>query len=343
MTGNKKIRFVIAGGGHIGKRHARVVINNPEAELLAICDPDISLHEELKTLSPAVYKSLDEMLAGESEADVLSIATPNGLHAAQALIGLDKGLHVLIEKPMALHAEDCRKVIEKAEGVSRNVFCVMQNRYSPPSRWIKEIIEADVLGKIYSVQISCFWNRDNRYYNGKTWRGSKALDGGTLFTQFSHFIDMLYWLFGDIANIQSKFSNNNHAGLTEFEDSGEILFDFVKGGSGSFHYSTSVWDANMGSTLNIIAENGSVRIGGQYMNKLEYCHIKNYEAPELVESEPPNDYGSYKGSAANHHFVYENVIDVLKGRANAGNGAQEGLMVADIIERIYRNNPYLKH
>jgi UDP-N-acetyl-2-amino-2-deoxyglucuronate dehydrogenase len=91
----------------------------------------------------------------------------------------------------------------------------------------------------------------------------------------------------------------------------------------------------MESSITIIAENGTIKVGGQYMNEVQVCNIKNYEMPVLPPSNPPNDYGPYKGSAANHHYVFENVVEVLKGRAPITTNALEGLKVVDIIERIY--------
>jgi predicted dehydrogenase len=197
------------------------------------------------------------------------------------------------------------------------------------------MVESGRLGKTFMVQLNCYWNRDQRYYNGKNWKGTSDLDGGTLFTQFSHFIDIMYWLFGDITDIQGKFDDFNHHDMTAFEDSGFVSFNFVNGGMGSINYSTSVWDTNLESSITIIAENGSIKIGGQYMNEVEYCRVKGYEMPELPPASPANDYGHYKGSAANHHFIIENVIDTLKGRTTATTNALEGLKVVDIIERIY--------
>lgn len=220
--------------------------------------------------------------------------------------------------------------------MSKHVFCVMQNRYSPPSEWIKSVIDEGLLGEIYMVQINCYWNRDERYYKKGGWKGVQELDGGTLFTQFSHFIDIMYWLFGDITNIQGKFADFAHEGLTDFEDSGFVNFDFVQGGMGSINYSTAVAHQNLESSLTVIAENGSVKIGGQYMDKVEICDIKDYEMPELAPTNPGNDYGTYKGSAANHHYVIQNVVDTLKGRNVATTNALEGLKVVEIIERIYR-------
>lgn len=330
-----KIKFAVIGCGHIGKRHAEMITRNEEAELVALIDIKDKSLLGLENFNVPIFKSLDELFESGIEADVINIATPNGFHGEQAMKALDSKKHVVIEKPMSLNKSDSEKVIFKALHVHRQVFTVMQNRYSPPSEWVKGLVESGKLGEIYMVQLNCYWNRDDRYYKADSWHGKKDLDGGTLFTQFSHFIDIMYWLFGDITNIQAKFADHNHATLTDFEDSGFVNFDFVNGGMGSLNYSTSVWNQNLESSMTIIAQNGSVKIGGQYMDKVEICNIKDYEMPELAPTNPGNDYGAYKGSAANHHYVIENVVDVLKGRSTIKTNALEGLKVVDIIERIY--------
>ncbi len=314
-----------------------MIMANKECELTGICD--ILPREELKLENYDIpfYSSLEEMLNASPEFDVLCIATPNGLHEDHAIAGIGTGHHVVIEKPMALTKAGCERIIYDALHHHKQVFCVMQNRYSPPSQWLKEIVSKNILGKIYLVQINCLWNRDERYYSKGNWHGTKNFDGGTLFTQFSHFVDIMYWLFGDIENIQGKFRNFNHQKMIDFEDSGFVNFDIVNGGMGNITFSTSVWDKNMETTLTIIGENGTVKVGGQYMNQVEYCHIKNYTMPELHPSNPPNDYGAYKGSAANHHYIFENVINVLKGKAPITTNAMEGLKVVEIIEKIYAN------
>ena len=344
MNDNKKIKFAIVGGGHIGKRHAEMIRRNPESELIAICDIKTKSDLGLTGDEAHFFSSIDDLLNSGIDFDVLSVCTPNGLHAEHTLKALDSKKHVVIEKPMALTVADCEKIIFRALQVSRQVFCVMQNRYSPPSLWIKEIVSKNILGQIFLVQLNCYWNRDKRYYNGKTWKGTPDLDGGTLFTQFSHFIDIMYWLFGDIINIQARFADFNHKDNTSFEDSGIVSFDFLNGAIGSINYSTSVWDSNLESSMTIIGEKGSVKIGGQYMNEVEHCHISNYKMPVLPPVNPANDYGNYKGSAANHHYIIENVIDTLKERTVITTNALEGLKVVDIIERIYslRDLPVLK-
>lgn len=335
MSSDKKIRFAVVGQGHIGKRHAEMIQRNADAELVAVCD--IRSAEECGVNSTEVpfYRSIEELLRNEQELDVLNVCTPNGLHAEMAVMALDRSIHVVVEKPMALTKADAESIVYKSFEMHKSVFCVMQNRYSPPSIWLKKVIQERRLGKVLHVQVNCYWNRDERYYTRKNWHGDAKLDGGTLFTQFSHFIDIMYWLFGDIKNISGKFRDFTHQTLTDFEDTGIVNFEFVKEGIGSLNYSTALYNENLESSLTIIGEKGTIKVAGQYMNEVVYCNIEDYEMPELEASAPPNDYGLYKGSAQNHHLVIRNVVDTLSGKSPISTNALEGMKVVDIIERIY--------
>lgn len=328
------IHFAIIGAGHIGQRHAHMIHNNPRAQLVAVAD--VKIREELN-LSPEIplYESLEEMLMHHANIDVVCIATPNGYHSQHAIQALNMGRHVVVEKPMALSTEECDAMMEEADKRNKQIFCVMQNRFSPPSQWIKSLIQNRILGELYQVQVVCYWNRDHRYYKTGHWHGTEDLDGGVLFTQFSHFVDLVYWLLGPL-NIQfATASNFNHQTLTEFDDSGQVIFSFGERGKGSLSYSTSLYNQNFESSITLIGEKGTVKLGGQYMNSVDYCDIENYQMPTLPASEPPNDYGGYKGSAANHHFVIEEVINhLLQGKPTITTPA-EGKAVVEIIEHIH--------
>ncbi|WP_375417464.1 Gfo/Idh/MocA family protein [uncultured Hymenobacter sp.] len=333
------VRFAICGVGHIGRRHAALVARHAGAELAALIDVRADLAPALAAEFPGVplFSSLESYLQTGPAADVLTVATPNGEHAAQAVAGLHAGLHVVVEKPLALTTMDAETIGQTARQTGRLVFGVMQNRYSPPAAWLKQLVDEGRLGQIYLVQINCFWNRDARYYRPGGWRGTLAQDGGPLFTQFSHFVDLLCWVFGDVANLTARFQNFNHQQITEFEDSGLVTFDLVAGGgSGTLSYSTAVWDRNLESSLTVVAERGALKIGGQYLDKVEYCHVQNYFLPPLPPTNPANDYGPYQGSAANHGQVIDNVVATLRGRGTVAASAEEGCQVVELIERIYR-------
>ncbi|MDR2840933.1 MAG: Gfo/Idh/MocA family oxidoreductase [Paludibacter sp.] len=329
------INFAIVGFGHIGKRHAEMINQNPNANLTAVAD---ILPAELSGFADKnipYFNSLDALLSANLNIDVVNICTPNYYHADYAIQSLVAGKNVVVEKPVALHNSEAQRILETSLAVKRKVFCVMQNRYSPPTIWLKQIVDNKLLGKIYMVAVNCFWNRDERYYTGQNWHGNAKLDGGTLFTQFSHFIDIIYWLFGDIKNIQGKFNDFNHSNLSDFEDSGTVNFDFVGGGVGVLNYTTSVWEQNLESSITIIGEQGTVKVAGQYMNEVISCNIRNYTMPTLPASNPPNDYGLYKGSAQNHGYVIQNVIDTLVDDKKIATPICEGVKVVDIINRIY--------
>ena len=330
------IKFAVIGQGHIGKRHAEMIRRNPDSQLVAVCDILPKEQVGLENIEVPYFRSIDELLDSNLDIDVVNICTPNGYHAEYAIKALEKGHHVVLEKPIALKKSDAEQIVFKSLEVSRHVFCVMQNRYSPPSVWLKEIVTEKRLGKIFMVQLNCYWNRDERYYKTGNWHGTQDLDGGTLFTQFSHFIDIMYWLFGDITNIRGNFHDFSHQTLTDFEDSGVVTFDFINGGMGSLNYSTSVWDKNLESSIIIVGEKGTVKVSGQYMNEVEYCHIQDYEMPTLAPSNPPNDYGAYKGSAQNHHYIIQNVVEKKNEKGSITTNVLEGLKVIDIIERIYQ-------
>jgi UDP-N-acetyl-2-amino-2-deoxyglucuronate dehydrogenase len=339
----KYIKFAVVGFGHIGRRHATIIHGHSDCELVAIVEtvPEAMSHGLYPEGVPG-FATLEELFESGINLDVINIATPNGYHCPYALKALEAGYHVVIEKPMGLSKAECERVIFKALQVSRHVFVVKQNRYSPPSKWMKEVVSQRVIGDVLMVQVNCYWNRDDRYYKSGGWKGTLKLDGGTLFTQFSHFIDIMYWVFGDIKNIKSNFADFNHAENTEFEDSGVVNFEFVNGGLGCLNFSTSVWDTNMESSITVVGSKGSFKVGGQYMNEVEYCHIENYIIPDLPPTNAPNDYGPFKGSAANHHYVIENVVNTLQGRDTITANALEGLKVVDIIERIYESRDLAK-
>jgi UDP-N-acetyl-2-amino-2-deoxyglucuronate dehydrogenase len=275
------------------------------------------------------------MLNNEKDIDVVSICSPNGLHAEQTIKCLRAGFNVLCEKPMALTVADAGQMISESLRANKLLFIVKQNRFNPPVVAVKNIIDEGKLGKIYSAQLNCFWNRNEAYYKGSDWKGTLKLDGGTLFTQFSHFIDLLYWLVGDVKSVKAKLGNYGHQGIIEFEDTGAVSLEFYNGAVGTINYSVNSYGKNMEGSITIFAEKGTVKIGGQYLNELEYQKFNDFEIKDLPPGNPPNEYGEYKGSMSNHDKVYENVLDVLDKRGVIATNAFEGMKTVEIIEKIY--------
>jgi UDP-N-acetyl-2-amino-2-deoxyglucuronate dehydrogenase len=329
-----KLKFAIIGCGRIAERHAEQI--NRLAVLQAVCDTVESRALNLgKQFGSEVYTSYDDLLLTEKDLDVISICTPNGLHAEHSIKAFRHGIHVLCEKPMAISVFDCGEMIKEAEKFNRRLFVVKQNRYNPPVKAIKQALDENRLGKILSLQLNCFWNRNKDYYSGSEWKGTNKLDGGTLFTQYSHFIDLLYWMFGDVKRVEAITNNLNHEKIIEFEDTGVVIMEFYNGIIGTINYTVNSFGKNMEGSLTVFGEYGTVKIGGQYLNELEYQNIKDYEITDIPHGNPPNNYGKYVGSMSNHDKVYENVIDVLLNKGMIGTNGFEGLKTVEIIDKIY--------
>ena len=150
------IKFAVVGQGHIGKRHAEMIRRNPDAELVAVCDILSKEQLGLENVEVPFFSSIDDLLQSNIAIDVVNICTPNGFHAEYSLKALEKKHNVVLEKPIALTKHDAEQIVFKSLQVSRHVFCVMQNRYSPPSAWLKQIVTEGRLGKIFMVQLNCY-------------------------------------------------------------------------------------------------------------------------------------------------------------------------------------------
>jgi len=215
------------------------------------------------------------------------------------------------------------------------LFIVKQNRFNPPVIAVKNAIDEGRFGRILSVQLNCFWNRNNDYYLSSEWKGRRRLDGGTLFTQFSHFIDLLYWMIGDVKSVKAISGNLNHDGIIEFEDTGVVAFEFYNGALGSINYTVNSYASNMEGSITIFGENGTVKVGGQYLNELEYQKFDNFSITDIPAGNPPNHYGNYIGSMSNHRNVYENVNDVINRNSIIATNSIDGMKTVEIIEKIY--------
>lgn len=333
----KKLRFALIGCGRIAQRHAEHIKEN--AELVAVCDINSKKCNSLALeYNAKAYYSFDELLLEEKNLDIVSICTPNGLHAEHSIKALKAGMHVLVEKPMALSVFDCGEMIKAAERANKRLFVVKQNRFNPPVSKVKELLDNNMLGRVFSIQLNCFWNRNNNYYKDSDWKGTMNLDGGILYTQFSHFIDLLYWFFGDIKEIRTFSKNFNHDSIIEFEDTVTSIFKFYSGVIGTANFTINSFQKNMEGSLTIFGEKGTVKIGGQYLNELEYQQIEKLDSIEIDKGNPPNNYGEYLGSMSNHSFVYKNIIDVIGNNGIIATNGYEGLKTVEIITKIYDSN-----
>jgi UDP-N-acetyl-2-amino-2-deoxyglucuronate dehydrogenase len=330
-----KIKFAVVGCGSIGKRHIAVLDAEPQAEIAAICDIDESRCRELSELYGGLpfFTDYNEMLRSV-RADVVNIVTPHALHRPMTLEACAHGFNVLVEKPMALSTADCHEMNAAAQKAGVKLWVVKQNRHNVPVGLAKEAISAGRLGKIFMIKCDILWNRYQGYYDDSPWRGKLKEEGGALFTQASHFIDLLIWWCGDIVSVKGHMETQNHNIQTE--DSGAAILKFSSGTIGSLVWTTCVYNKNYEGSITIIGENGTIKIGGKYLNRIEYWDVEGFPLDENIEyTDLPNSYGKYQGTSSNHDKVITALIAHLRhGSGNMVEGF-EGIKTIDAIEKIY--------
>jgi len=281
-----------------------------------------------------------DMLA-DPELDIIVICTPHALHAPMTLEAANAGKHVLVEKPMALTVQDASAMIESAKKNKVRLWVVKQNRFNVPIQLTSNIIREGKLGRLFMIQCEVLWNRHDAYYSDSPWRGKLATEGGALFTQVSHFIDLLIMWCGDVVEATGLMDRQHHA--IEIEDAGSANLVFENGTLGSVVWTTNVYNKNYEGSITIIGEYGTIKIGGPYLNKIDYWDVQSIPIPDHSQFiDRPNLYGKYQGTSSNHDKVVKQVINDLKSGSGEVVDGAEGIRSVAAIEMIYRTIKRLK-
>lgn len=334
-----KIKFAVVGCGSIGKRHIAVLDAELDAEIVAICDVDLKRCQEQSELYQNIpyYTSFEKMLT-EIKADVINVVTPHALHAEMTIKALNHKFNVLVEKPMALSMVDCHAMNHAAQQNNMKLWVVKQNRHNIPVKLAKDAIDKGMLGKIFMVKCDILWNRYQGYYDESPWRGKKEKEGGALYTQASHFIDLLVWWCGDVLDVKAFMETQNHR--IETEDSGNAIVKFSSGALGSINWTTCVYNKNFEGSITIVGEHGTIKIGGQYLNKIEFWDVRGYPLQEGIEfTDKPNAYGKYQGTSSNHDKVIKTIIETMHKKQVSVDAVEgfEGMRCIDAIEKMYNS------
>lgn len=322
--------YGLVGCGRIGKRHAREILK--VGRLVAVCDSNQELAREMgKEYNVPYYTSLELLLLSSPDTDVISICTPNGLHARQSIESLKAGKHVLCEKPMSISTADAKSMIDAAVKADRKLMIVKSARYNPLLQDLNNLINKDLLGNIYSFNLNCVWNRPISYFD-IDWKGTKNMDGGTLYTQFSHYIDAIIWLMGGHKKMCGFRKNFHHPNSISFEDTGVLAVQMQSGALGSIHYTINAHEKNHEIGLTIVAEHGTIQIGGPYANELLY------QMPVLLDVNNPA-YHQLAGS--NHDFIYQNISKAINGDEHFITDGIDAMKTVAFIEEFYQQTELL--
>ena len=330
----QKVKLGLIGCGRISKNHLDAVSQIPEAEFVAVCDciPDKAQKVAAEYGITKIYTDHHEMLKNE-ELDLVSICTPSGMHPQMGIDVANAKVNVLTEKPMAINIEAADRLIKACDDNHVKLFVVKQNRLNSTMQLLKRAIEKNRFGRIYMAQANVFWQRPQAYYDAEKWRGTWEFDGGAYMNQASHYVNTIYWLFGNVDSV-SAFTATM-ARKIEAEDTGSAILQFRSGIIASINVTMLTYPKNFEGSITIIGEKGTVKVGGVAVNKIEKWEFDEYDDDDRIAMDsnyvPPNVYGF------GHNPYYRNVADVLLGKAEPSTDGRDGRKSVEIIQAIYRS------
>ena len=331
ITG-RRIRFGVVGCGRISEKHFDALKKHGEhAEVVAVCDVDeAALHCAAERTGARPFRRIEHLLE-ESDADVIVLCTPSGLHAEQGIQVAQSRRHVISEKPMATRWQDGKRLVQACDQEGVRLFVVKQNRQNATVQLLKRAIDGGRFGRIYMVNVNVFWNRPQSYYDSARWRGTWEFDGGALMNQASHYVDLLDWLIGPVESI-SAFTATLARNI-QVEDTGVVNVRWRSGALGSLNTTMLTYPRNMEGSITVIGEHGTVRLGGVAINEIEHWEFAEPHEDDLKVREASYETTSVYGFG--HPRYYENVIATLRGEAQAETDGREGLRSLELLVGIY--------
>ncbi|HGF7231864.1 TPA: Gfo/Idh/MocA family protein, partial [Vibrio cholerae] len=333
MDRNSKIKIAVVGCGRISKNHFGSIEQlNSEFELVAVCDNNqqvLSEHQERYKVPG--YLSIDDLLESE-KLDLVTLCTPSGLHASQAIKAANAGVHVITEKPMATKWEDGLAMVKACDEAGVRLFVVKQNRRNSTLQLLKRAVAEKRFGKIHMVHLNVFWTRPQEYYDRAKWSGTWDMDGGAFMNQATHYVDLMHWLIGPVESIHAMTSTHRDI---EVEDTGVVNIKWRNGALGSMAVTMCTYPNNLEGSITILGEKGTVRIGGVAVNEIQEWNFS--ESKDYDQDIAQANYQTTSVYGFGHPPYFKNVADVLRGLAEPETDGREGLKSLELLISIYRS------
>lgn len=332
ISRDSKIKIAVVGCGRISAKHFEAInAHQKDMELVAVCDSDSEkLNEVSKKYGVKGYSTLREMLK-KSDAHIVTLCTPSGLHPEQTIRCARSGRHVMTEKPMATRWKDGKRMVRECDEAGVRLFVVKQNRFNATLQLLKQTIEKGRFGKIYMVQVNVFWSRPQEYYDSAAWRGTWEFDGGALMNQASHYVDLLDWLVGPVQSVQAM--TGTLARNIEVEDTAVMNIQWRSGAIGSMNVTMLTYPRNLEGSITILGEKGSVRLAGVAVNEFEHWEFADKDPDD--EKIKNANYETVSVYGFGHPAYYENVIATLRGEAQPLTDGREGLRSLELLIAAY--------
>ncbi|MCP2041246.1 UDP-N-acetyl-2-amino-2-deoxyglucuronate dehydrogenase [Neisseria sp. HSC-16F19] len=331
-TNPNKIKCALVGCGRIANNHFGAIEAHADSlQLVDVCDNDpANLQAAVARTGARGHADYRDMLA-QTDAELIIITTPSGLHPEQTVQALEAGFHVMTEKPMATRLHDGERMVQAADRAGKYLFVVKQNRLNATLQLLKRAVSEKRFGRIHMVHLNVFWTRPQSYYDqGNGWRGTWEFDGGAFMNQASHYVDLMEWLIGPVQDVQAMISTHRDI---ETEDTGVVNIRWRNGALGSMAVTMCTYPKNLEGSITILGETGTVRIGGVAVNEIQewnFADSRDYdEQVKAANYETTSVYGF------GHPLYYQNVIDVLHGRAQPITDGREGLKSLELLIAAY--------
>ncbi len=333
MSDGKAFRIALVGCGRISKNHFDAIRKVDGLSVSAVCDiVEERAREAGESEGVPYYTSYDEMLK-KADCDVVTIATPSGLHSKHGIAAAKAGKNVITEKPMSITLTQADDLVKACDDAGVQLFVVKQNRLNAPIQLLKRAVDKGRFGKIYMANVTVRWQRPQEYYDQASWRGTWEFDGGAFMNQASHYVDLIQWVVGPVRSVIAKTATQ--ARRIEAEDSGVAVLEFASGALGVIEVNVLTYPRNLEGSITVLGERGSVKIGGTAVNKVDTWLFSEYDDDDkLVEqanTAPPNVYGF------GHEGYYRNVLAVLRGDAQPGTDGRAGRKSLELILAIYES------
>lgn len=334
------MKYALIGCGRIATNHIKAAINN-QLEIAAVCDIQedhmetlLEKHDLQADASIKRYMDYKTMIK-EVQPELVSIATESGIHAEIAIFCINHGVHVIIEKPMAMSMADANEIIRLSEEKKVKVSACHQNRFNIAVQEMRQALEKGRFGKLSHGSIHVRWNRNQNYYTQAPWRGTWAQDGGALMNQCIHGIDLLRWTFGgEIEEVYGQTRQQFHDYL-EAEDVGMAVVKFKNGAIATIEGTTNVYPKNLEETLYIFGEKGTVKIGGTSTNNIDVWDFADETEADTknkgLEEATSNVYGN------GHTSLFADVIDAIQTDRKPYVDAYAGRDALELVLAIYKS------
>lgn len=327
------LQVALVGCGHIARKHIAAITSlSDRIQAVGVVDPDLEARSRAgSALGSPAFETLEELLE-TTNVDLVALATPTGLHPRQAIASAEAGAHILTEKPLGTCLDSARSMVKRVADLKRRLFIVKQLRYHPLFNAVRHAVEQGRFGQLHTIGLQIFWSRPQSYYDAAGWRGTRALDGGALMNQASHYVDLLDWLFGPVEEVHAVGGALGRS--IEMEDTAVVTLKWEQGFIGSLHVTMLAYPKNLATSLTVIGDRGTVRLGGPLCDQIE--------AWDFADPVPEDDHVATLARSVpqslrcGHEKVYQNVLAHLDGVESVTVDGQEGLRSLAIIDAAYQ-------